>query len=114
MNENDIKEGAELSVNGCAVAAPAKRTWFERLMDRLYPRTYPAKPMNERNEVLPHFTQDTYIQLGWKERILVLFSGKILLSANTYTFDVVIQKALTQSTTSIMPPNYKFPKPQEQ
>lgn len=80
---------------------------WERLWWRLGFRECHAYFDEEIEGFVPSYmTTVVYGYLDWKDRIRLLISGKIMVHAATKT-DKPIDRAITRSVVSILPPNYK-------
>ena len=53
---------------------------------------------------------DVYAHLSWMDRIRILISGKVMVSLATKT-NVIVERALSASKISVLPPNYPLRKP---
>ena len=86
-----------------------KETWKDRLGRVLFPHTYLA-PWPEEGEdghepgwSAGDLTLEIFIYLDWKDRLRLLFSGKLSLRSRTKT-DAPVDRAKTKSTCHVLPP----------
>lgn len=57
-----------------------------------------------------YISTDVYSRFDWKDRLRILFSGKVMVSLATKT-SVIVEKAVSASKVSVLPPNYPFNNP---
>lgn len=87
--------------NSCA---PDRRTWIQRRVARLFPPNFDKWPSNMHMAGLPHgITTDTQVVLGWKDRLRLLFGGRLRVEVIT-CMDVKATQAHSISALSIQPP----------
>mgnify|MGYP001617003604 CR=1 FL=1 len=79
------------------------RTWRERLAIRLFPQRYLAPALERPGFALRELALDSFVQLGWLDRIRMVSSGRIVLRTRVQT-DVLIRRAESRSETSVLPP----------
>jgi hypothetical protein len=59
-----------------------------------------------------HITTQVFVKFGLADRIRVLLSGKIMVSAATAT-NVFVHTAVSTSKVSVLSPAHKFPQPEK-
>ena len=84
---------------------PSQRFW-RFLGFRAAYTPLPDDPMWEASS----FATDTYIHLDWRDRLRALISGKLNVASRIKT-DVVVNKAQTISTMTVLPPFYPMKGP---
>lgn len=59
-----------------------------------------------------YITTNVFTNFDWRDRLRILFSGKIMTAVATKT-NIPVDTAISKSIVSVLPPNYPLKKPKE-
>lgn len=85
--------------------APDERPLYQRLVSRLFPGRYLDCPENLDGFAPAYIMNDVITVLDWKDRLRLLWSGKMRCHTRIKT-DVVVSRMESESAVYVLPPWY--------
>lgn len=84
-----------------------KVTVLDAITRQVFPHHYLEPLPDEKGFAVGDMLTDVFVCLGWMDRLRMLLSGKLQIQLRTKT-DVMVTKAKSWSTVSILAPWYKM------
>jgi hypothetical protein len=97
--------------NHCFVAVD-DRTLYHRLVDRLFTGRYLEIPEDLEGSAPSYMIIEVVAVLDWKDRLRMLWSGKLRVHTRTKT-DVIVSRMVSESAVSVLPPHFAVGKRDE-